>query len=133
MSDNFDARMVATALRLITKRGKTVTITPPPANGAYDPATGSVDGGVPSAPFDCKALVKDFNPRISNAVNLQIETGDKEILIAASGITKPSLLATFQCDDEVFTVVPEREGGLGVKTIYAGELAALYRVHGRHS
>jgi hypothetical protein len=132
MSAKDDVDDVATAFDLIEESGKTIKITPVPT-GVYDPTTGGNIAGTGIAAFDRKAIVKDFNARTSNAVNISIENGDKEITLAAYGLDKPQLGWTFTIDSETFTVVPQKAGGLGVQTTYSGELAVLYKVHGRYS
>lgn len=121
------------ALEAIAEDGKLITITPPSTGGVYNPATSSTEGAVVGVAFDRAAIVKDFDSRVSSAVNLQLRVGDKEIILAAQGIDKPTIGFTFTVDDEVFNVVPEKEGGLEVQTIYSGNTPVLYKVHGRHS
>lgn len=130
MSAADDARKVASALRMIAKGGKTVTVSREVV-GTYDTATGTVSSST-AVSADVKAIVKDFQPRIGQ-LSLLVKSGDKELTFAAKDFDAPKIGDTFTIDGVTYTVVPRQENGLEVETVYAGELPALYHVHGRKS
>lgn len=116
---SFDLKMVALALRLINKRGQTITYTKI-TSGAYDPATGTASGGQTS--FVIKALADDFN-RASDGLaflgGLVLE-GDKRIRFAAAALTFAPLPGDRVAFDGFVMSVQS------VKSVSAGELTALY-------
>jgi len=126
----FEDRITATALKSIAKYGKTV-IVKRYADPVYDTATGTYSAALTDTQT-IKALVSDFNSAI-NRVGLGLKSGDKQITVAAKNFSKPDIADTFSVDGDVYTIVPVSEGGLEVQTVFAGEVPALYKIHGRIS
>lgn len=99
---NFYTRSQATALRLLRKYGQYMTLTAK-TTGAYDPATGTAavtDAGqtVTGAIFDYPAKMQD---------GTLIKAGDKQVYLAASGLTvtpAPGMTLT-DVDANVYTVI----------------------------
>lgn len=126
----FEDRISNSALSNIAKYGKTVSVQRY-TQSAYDTATGTYTNTLTSSVI-VKALVSDFNARISQ-IGLILKSGDKIITVAASGFDKPGIADKFTVEGETYTIVPIREGGLEIQTIYAGEIPVLYKIHGRKS
>jgi hypothetical protein len=113
----------ATALKLLTKFGRSVTLRKQTA-GAYDPATSGAT--VTNTDYTGTGALFDFNERIlgtqfENGTSVQM--GDKYLLLASSGITVapvPNDLLIFGSD--TWTV-------LNVKTIAPAGTAVLYELH----
>lgn len=83
-------RSIATALRLITKKGQSVTITYR-SGGSYNPATGGLT--VTETTATAYGVVSQFSA--SDIDGELIRKGDLLLVVAASGITKPG------ADDDV--------------------------------
>jgi len=128
----FADRMAATGLRLLTKYGKSITVTRITAPGAYDSSSGKTAAPT-TVTVNAKCYPKDFDSSYSNRPNLLLKSGDKQLIISASGFSKPSLGDWFTIDGVKYTIVPIREGGLEIETIFAQEIPVLYYVHGRRS
>jgi hypothetical protein len=113
----------ATALKLLTKFGRSVTLRKQTA-GAYDPATSGAT--VTNTDYTGTGALFDFNERIlgtqfENGTSVQM--GDKYLLLASSGITVapvPNDLLIFGSD--TWTV-------LNVKIIAPAGTAVLYELH----
>lgn len=106
----FYARMAATALRLITQFGQTITLrdTVP---GEYDPVTGET---TPETPIDqpAQAILQDYalqQAGMSYAEGTVIKQGDKKILVAAQGLTPPTLTTTVIAGGSTWTIVNIKE------------------------
>lgn len=110
-----DAKARATALKLLNKFGKSVTLTMV-TEGTYDPTTGDVSGSSTTTEIP-KALIEDFNG--VDYVSGLVEKGDRKITTPASGYTEPKPNDRFTVGSDVYTVV-------SVKTIWSGEQAAIY-------
>lgn len=122
-----------TAVSLIRKYGKTVLITHVTAQGAYDSSTGKTAAPT-TTQTTTKAIVKDVDQRTyGQTVNLLVKVGDKIIELAASNIDALSISDTFTIDGITYMVVPVREGGLEIQTIFVSETPVLYKVHGRRT
>jgi len=121
---SFDSKMVALALKLISKRGKTVTYSDA-SDSAYDPATGTQT--VTRTPYTIKARVQDYTFRNAGSgfeAGL-IREGDKEIMIAASGLAfLPQSGDRVTVDGVTFTA-------LNIKVIYAVDSITLFIIHAR--
>lgn len=121
-----------TALKLIAKHGKTISVSRVTVPGAYDTATGTTSEPT-VATVSVKAYVKDCDSSPYRAPNVLVKTGDKELLIAASGFSKPDIGDTFTVGGVIYTIVPVESNGLGIQTVSVGETDVLYKVHGRAS
>lgn len=110
-----DAKARATALKLLNKFGKSVTLTMV-TEGTYDPTTGDVSGSSTTTEIP-KALIEDFNG--VDYVSGLVEKGDRKITIPASGYTEPNPNDRFTVGSDVYTVV-------SVETVWSGEQAAIY-------
>lgn len=122
----------ATALKLITKYGKSVVVTRVTVPGVYDTATGKTSAPT-TAQQTIKAYVTDFQARGFNAPNILVKTGDKMILVAGSGFTKPDLGDTFTVGGITYSIVPIKDNGMEIVTVSVKEVDVLYKIHGRHS
>lgn len=128
MSD-FETRNLATVLRQITKYGADVVVTRA-GTKTYDVATGGyveTGGTVENA----KAVISDFVARVDRLGGLNIQSGDKQILFAASGFARPKIGDTISFLSDTYTIVPVVDGGLEVQTVLAQNTPVLYKVHGR--
>jgi hypothetical protein len=95
-------RPAATALKLLRKFGQFMTLTQR-TTGDYDPATGSAS--VTESGQTVTGAVFDFPSKLIDGT--RILTGDKEVLIAASGLTltpAPGMKLT-DADGNVFEVI----------------------------
>ena len=110
-----DLRARASAVRLLLKYGKQVTLTIV-TEGTYNPTTGDMSGASTTTQTP-NALIEDF-PGV-DYVNGLVEKGDKRITIAADGYTEPKPNDTFTVDSLVYKVI-------SVSTVWSGEQAALY-------
>lgn len=110
-----DAKARATALKLINKFGKPVTLTVV-TEGTYDPSTGDISGGSTSVAVP-KAIIEDFNG--TEFISGQIEVGDRKVTIPASGFAEPRPNDTFTIGSDVYKIV-------SVETVWSGEQAAIY-------
>lgn len=124
MSQFYD-RMAATALRLIEQFGQTVTLrdTVP---GEYDPVAG---GSTPETTVDqpAQAILQDYalqQAGMSYAEGTVIKQGDKKILVAAQGITPPTLTTSVLADDATWTIV-------NIKEINPAGTPLVYELQGR--
>lgn len=119
-----------TALNMLTKFGRNITVSRVTSAGTYNGDTGKT-----SAPSISSAVVKgylkDYDSRARSSPNLLIQTGDKEFIVSARNFSKPSLADTFTVDGERYTIVPIRESGLEIQTIEVSGLPVLYKIHGR--
>ena len=122
---SFDTNMVALALRLINKRGQTITYTRI-VQGAYDTTTGAAAAAVQTT-YTLKALADDYT-RMSDGLAFLaglILEGDKKITIPAAALT--------------FTPMPGDRVTFGgftrtvqsVKSTSAGELTAIFELRVR--
>lgn len=119
------ATMPATALRLLTKYGKTLTYTGV-TQGAYDPATGSTS--TTETVLQMKGLVEDYQRQADGAafVNGLVLEGDKKITVAGSAFsTAPAPGDKVAFDGNVLTIK-------NVKATFAGEVPALFELHARN-
>lgn len=124
MSQFYD-RMASTALRLIERFGQTITLrdTVP---GEYDPVTG---GSPPDVEVDqpAQAILQDYalqQSGMSYADGTVIKQGDKKILVAAQGITPPTLTTTVIADGATWTIV-------NIKEINPAGTPLVYELQGR--
>lgn len=122
--------MAKTALNLIKKYGSTIVVTRVTVKGTYNSATGVVSNPT-TAQQTVKGVIKDFDSRAYSAPNILIQTDDKEILIAASGFSKPGLADTFTADGITYTIVPLRDNGLEVQSVMLQDKNVLFKIHGR--
>lgn len=124
MSAFYD-RMSATALSLIARFGQPVTLrdTVP---GEYDPITGSTTpGAVTEQVGSC--ILQDYSLQESGAANLagsDIRQNDKKILIAAKGLTAPTLSTQVIAGGHTWTTV-------NIKEINPAGTPLVYEVQGR--
>ena len=124
MSQFYD-RMAATALRLIEQFGQEITLrdTVP---GEYDPVTGSQ---TPDVEVDqpAQAILQDYALQQSGmtyAEGTVIKQGDKKILVAAQGLTPPTLTTTVLADGATWTIV-------NIKEINPAGTPLVYEIQGR--
>jgi hypothetical protein len=110
-----DAKARATALKLLNKFGKSVTLTMV-TEGTYNPATGELSSGSTSTEIP-KALIEDFNG--VDYVSGLVEKGDRKVTTPASGYTEPKPNDQFTVGSDVYTVI-------AVETVWSGEQAAIY-------
>jgi hypothetical protein len=103
MSAFYD-RMAATALRLITQYGLTITlrtVTP----GGYDPELGETTPEIVAEQVGQGILI-DFTG-LEFQSNSLIKQGDKKLKLAAKGLTSaPSLLSKVIADGKTWSIVP---------------------------
>lgn len=119
MTGALDAIAGKVALKQIAKFGKAVTLIRV-TEGVYDPTTSSSTNSEASSTIN--AVVEDFKPyELANGLAV---VGDKKLTVAASGLTAPNLADGISIDGIRFAII-----SLG--TVYGGELAALYALHGR--
>lgn len=83
---SFYARMAATSLRLITKFGQAITLTSV-TTGAYSPATGAASQTTTTQTV--RGVEEAYAQREIDGTN--VLSGDKRVVIAASGITAPQV------------------------------------------
>ena len=117
-----DARMVPLALRLINSYGKTIAYSDA-SDSTYDPTTGTQ--AVTRTPYTLKAIVQDYSFRGAGGgfASGLIREGDKEIMIAASGLAfLPQAGDRVTVDSVTYTTV-------NVKTLYSGELPSVFTLH----
>lgn len=113
----------ATALRLLTKFGRSVTLRKQTA-GAYNPATSSAT--ITNTDYTGTGALFDFNERVLGtqfADGTTVEQGDKFLLLAPSGITvapEPNDLLIFGSD--TWNV-------MNVKTVAPAGTPVLYELH----
>lgn len=110
MSQFYD-RMASTALRLIEQFGQPITLrdeTP----GGYDPATGNVADPV-IAEQTGSGILQDYTlserAGISNQPGTLIQQGDKKLIMAASGLTMPTLTTKAVVGGHTWTIVNIKE------------------------
>lgn len=124
MSQFYD-RMASTALRLIERFGQTVTlrdIVP----GEYDPVTGSQTPDV-EVNQPAQAILQDYalqQSGMSYAEDTVIRQGDKKIMVAAQGLTPPTLTTTVLADGATWTIV-------NIKEINPAGTPLVYELQGR--
>ena len=116
---SFDANMVALALKLITKRGQTITYSKI-TQGAYDPATGAAT--TTQVDTVIKALCSDFSRASDGLAFLSglVLEGDKRVQFAAASLTSPPLPGD-RVAFEGFVMTVKT-----VKSVSAGELTAMF-------
>jgi len=114
-----ETRLRARALSLLSRRGKTVTITIP-ASETYVPTTGGVTLGA-NQPYSVKATPPE--PYESRYVNGDtIHADDMRIFIAAKDLEfTPAKGQTVTIDTLKWRIVK-------VSPVYSGELVALYEL-----
>lgn len=124
MSAFYD-RMASTALRLIEQFGQTIILrdTVP---GEYDPVSGAQ---TPDVEVDqpAQAILQDYalqQAGMSYAEGTVIKQGDKKILVAAQGLTPPTLTTTVLADGATWTIV-------NVKEINPAGTPLVYELQGR--
>lgn len=124
MSAFYD-RMADTALRLIAQFGQAVTLRDP-TQGEYDPITGgTTPGTVTEQTGSC--ILQDYSLQESGAANLagsDIRQNDKKILIAAKGLTPPTLSTQVIADGYSWTAV-------SIKEINPAGTPLVYEIQGR--
>ena len=124
MSAFYD-RMAATALRLIAQFGQPVTLRDTVA-GEYDPiAGGTTPGTVTEQTGSC--ILQDYSAQEAGAANMagsNIQMNDKKILIAAKGLTPPTLSTQVIADGHTWTAV-------NIKEINPAGTPLVYEIQGR--
>lgn len=122
----FYDRMASTALRLITRFGQAGTlddVTP----GTYDPVTGETTADTPITQ-PCQLILLDYSLQESGAkytAGTQVLTGDKKILIAASGLSwAPEMTTTVAADGAIWRAV-------NIKVSNPAGTPLVYEIHGR--
>lgn len=124
MSQFYD-RMAATALRLIEQFGQPITLrdTVP---GDYDPVTGAQTSDV-EVTQPAQAILQDYalqQSGMSYADGTVIKQGDKKILVAAQGLTPPTLTMKVLADGTTWTIV-------NIKEINPAGTPLVYELQGR--
>lgn len=108
------------SVNLLAKFGKAITFQSI-VEGAYDPITGDTAANTVTSSSK-KAVIKDYNGiELMSGV---IQQGDRKVTIAASGATLPQPSDKIVIDSETYNII-------AVKTIWSGELAALYQLQAR--
>jgi len=115
-----DTKARNTANKMIAKFGKSITLTRV-TEGSYDPTTGEMAASTNST-ATLSALIQDYKP--FEYVSGAIESGDRQVTIAALDATIPNIGDTITIDALVYSVI-------SVKTVWSGELAALYELQVR--
>lgn len=118
-------RAAATALRLLTKYGQTVTLRRI-TTGDYDPSTGSASQT--TTDYTASAAKFDFDFRMSGMTFVPgtlIQSGDKQIFMSAH-----SLGITPAPGDQVIIGV-DTWPVMGVKELKPADTAVLYEILGR--
>lgn len=124
MSAFYD-RMSATALNLITRFGQPVMLRDT-APGEYDPITGGTTPGTITEQVG-SCILQDYSLQESGAANLagsDIRQNDKKILIAAKGLTPPTLSTQILADGHTWTAV-------NIKEINPAGTPLVYEIQGR--
>lgn len=110
------ANMAATALAQINDKGRSVTLRYV-TQGTYNPATDGI-AGASEADVSVKAVIRFYTQK--EQIETMIMEGDKEALIASSGITAP-LVDDVIVDGDEFKI-------LRVEEVKPGDTALLYRL-----
>lgn len=121
----FYERMAATALRLIAQFGQSVTLRDT-TQGEYDPITGGTTPGTTTEQVG-SCILQDYSLQESGAANLagsDIRQNDKKILIAAKGLTPPTLSTRIIADGHEWTAV-------SIKEINPAGTPLVYEIQGR--
>jgi hypothetical protein len=116
----FYDEMADVALELISEFGQPVTLRDT-APGEYDPVTGTTTpGSVTEQTGSC--ILQDYSLQESGAANLagsDIRQNDKKILIAAKGLTAPTLSTQIIADGHTWTAVNIKENNpAGTPLVY---------------
>lgn len=110
MSQFYD-RMASTALRLIEQFGQPITLRDE-VPGGYDPETGIVADPV-IAEQPGSGILQDYTlserAGVSNHPGTMIQQGDKKLIMAASGLTMPTLTTTALVGGHAWTIVNVKE------------------------
>jgi hypothetical protein len=116
---SFDSNMVAVALKLINKRGQTVTYSRI-TQGAYDTSTGMASTTTTALTF--KALVSDFSRASDGLAFLSglVLEGDKKVTIPAASLPFAPLPTDRVAIDGLTYSVQS------IKQVSAGESPVLY-------
>lgn len=121
----FYNRMAATALRLIAQFGQPVTLRDV-SQGGYDPVSGETTPGAATEQVG-SCILQDYSLQESGAANMagsDIRQNDKKILIAAQGLTPPTLSTQIIADGEAWTAV-------NIKEINPAGVPLVYEIQGR--
>lgn len=110
-----DTRARNTALRLLNKYGKSVTLTRV-TEGTYDPSTGDLSSGSTTTEIP-KALIEDFPG--DDYISGLVEKRDKKITTPALGYSEPQPNDRFTVGSDIYIVI-------STKTIWSGEQSAMY-------
>jgi hypothetical protein len=115
-----DTSARALSVKLLDKFGKSITLQSI-VEGAYDPVTGDMAANTVTTSYPL-AVVGDFKGlALASGV---IQYGDRKVTIAASGSVLPLPTDKVIIDTETYNVI-------SVKSIWSGELAALYELQVR--
>ena len=117
--------MAGVALELISEFGQTITLrdTVP---GEYDPVTGSTTAET-TVDQPAQAILQDYalqQSGMSYAEGTVIKQGDKKILVAAQGLTPPTLTTTVIADGAAWTII-------NIKQINPAGTPLVYELQGR--
>lgn len=123
---SFYQGLAATALKLITDKGQSVTWRRRTA-GAYDPATASATVSVVES--QCQGLILDYKERNLSGVATDggslVQRGDRKLLLAAQGMPGiPQPEDTFVVGSDTWSVVL-------VKSVDPAGVALIYEVQVR--
>ena len=115
-----DSRARNTANNLLTKFGKSITLTRI-TEGNYDPTTGEMAAAT-SSTSNHYAIISEYD---GNAlINGVIQSGDKKVSIASLNIDIPQTGDKATIDALDYSII-------SVKSIWSGELAAVYELQVR--
>jgi len=115
-----DTSARALAVKSLAKFGKSITLQSI-VEGAYDPVTGDMAANTITS-SNPLAIISDFKG--AALMSGVIQYGDRKVTIAASGSVLPLPTDKVIIDTETYNVI-------AVKSIWSGELAALYELQVR--
>lgn len=121
---DFYNRLQQTALRLITQRGTSCTITSAATQGGFDPDTGQQTPDIPATTQQGVCAVLNYKDSLYNATDSLIQVGDKKLLVSAANIVAPSLNGNVTVLGRTYTIV-------AIKDLNPAGITLVYELHGR--
>ena len=115
-----DTSSRALAVKMLAKFGKSITLQSI-AEGAYDPVTGDMAANTVTS-LTQQALIKDYNGL--ELMSGLVQHNDKRVTIGAAGGEIPQTSDRIVIDSETYNII-------SVKSIWSGDLAALYILQAR--
>jgi hypothetical protein len=114
------AELSAIAVEAINDFGGTAVIDYELRGAVYNTATSQYSGGTQPQQATVKAIVEDKGLYLNGVV-----VGDKKIMVAAQGLTKPEPADKFTVGGHQYTIMDR-----GVVAIYCGDTPVIYEVYG---